>query len=174
MELEKLLLSKHAKTTTTKVIQWIDCDPAKFNNLMSYVLGNNAILAQRAAWAMSYLVIQQPKLIEPQLNKLLLLIKQPVHQAIKRNIFRFLKEIEIPKKSLTLAIDVCFNAVSNPNEPIAVICFAFNTLLKIAKQFPEIKNEILFATELHQENRSAGVKHTIKKVRKELMKINQT
>ena len=174
MELEKLLLSKHAKTTTTKVIQWIDCDPAKFNNLMSYVLGNNAILAQRAAWAMSYLVIQQPKLIEPQLNKLLLLVKQPVHQAIKRNTFRFLKEIEIPKKSLTLAIDACFTAVSNPNESIAVICFAFNTLSKIAKQFPEIKNEILFATELHQENMSAGVKHTIKKVRKELMKINQT
>jgi hypothetical protein len=174
MELEKLLLSKHAKITTTKVIQWIDCDPAKFNNLMSYVLGNNAILAQRAAWAMSYLVIQQPKLIEPQLNKLLLLVKQPVHQAIKRNTFRFLKEIEIPKKSLTLAIDACFTAVGNPNESIAVICFAFNTLSKIAKQFPEIKNEILFATELHQENRSAGVKHTIKKVRKELMKINQT
>lgn len=174
MELEKLLLSKHAKTTTTKVIQWVDGDPAKFNLLMHYVLGNNTILAQRAAWAMSYLVIKQPKLIEPHLNKLLLLVKQSVHQAIKRNTFRFLKEIEIPKRSLTLAIDACFTTVSNPTEPIAVICFAFNTLSKIAKQFPEIKNEILFATELHQENTSAGVKHTIKKVRKELNKITQS
>ena len=174
MELDKLLLSNHSKLTTTKVIQWVDNDSEKFNILMSYVLGVDVVLAQRAAWAMSYIVIEQPKLIAPHLNKLLILVKEPVHHAIKRNTFRFLKEIEIPKKSLSLALDVCFNAVSNPNEPIAVICFAFNTLLKIAKQFPEIKNEILFATELHQENMSAGVKHTIKKVRKEIMKINQT
>jgi hypothetical protein len=168
MELEKLLLSKHSKLTTTKVIQWVDNNPKNFNILMQLVLGRDAILSQRAAWAMSYIVIEQPKLIAPHLNKLLILVKEPVHPAIKRNTFRFLKEIEIPKKSLSLALDACFKAVSKPNEPIAVVCFAFNTLSKIAKRFPEIKNEILFATELHQENESAGLKHTIKNVRKEL------
>ena len=173
MELDKLLLSKHSKLTTTKVIQWVDNNPANFNQLMNYVLGPDVVLAQRAAWAMSYILIEQPKLIAPYLNKLLVLVKEPVHPAIKRNTFRFLKEIEIPKKSLTLALDACFNAVSNPNEPIAVVCFAFYTLLKLVKQFPEIKNEILFATELHQENEASGLKHTIQKVRKELMKITQ-
>jgi hypothetical protein len=173
MELEKLLLSKHAKSTTSKVIEWVNYDPQKFKLLMQLVLGHDLILAQRAAWAMSYIVIEQPKLIDPYLNKLLELVQKPVHPAIKRNTFRFLKEIEIPKKSMTKAIDACFSMVVNPKEPIAVICFAFNTLSKMAKQFPEIKNEILFATELHQENESAGLKHTIKKVRKELMKINQ-
>ncbi len=133
MELDKLLLSNHSKLTTTKVIQWIDYNPAKFNLLMNYVLGPDVVLAQRAAWAMSYIVIEQPKLIAPYLNKLLVLVKAPVHPAIKRNTFRFLKEIEIPTKSLTPALDACFNAVNNPKEPIAVICFAFNTLIKIAK-----------------------------------------
>jgi hypothetical protein len=171
MDLAELILSKHSKATTNKVIAWIDADQNRFNQLMSLVLGNNVILAQRAAWAMSYIVIENPRFIYPYLNKLLELIKKPVHPAIKRNTFRFLKEIEIPKKSLTLALDACFNAVNNPNEPTAVTCFAFYTLLKLAKQFPEIKNEILFATELHQENEASGLINTLKKVRKELAKL---
>ena len=61
MELDKLLLSNHSKLTTTKVIQWVDNDSEKFNILMSYVLGVDVVLAQRAAWAMSYIVIEQPK-----------------------------------------------------------------------------------------------------------------
>lgn len=171
MELDKLLLSKHSKSTTNKVIDCILDNPRLFDQLMQFILGDHAILSQRAAWAMSYLVIEHPPLIYPYLNKLLKLVKQPVHPAIKRNTFRFLKEIDIPEKSLTQTLDACFHVVNNPNEPIAVVCFAFYTLLKLAKKFPEIKNEILFATELHQENEASGLKNTINKVRKELTKF---
>lgn len=171
MELETILLSKHSKSITSKVITWINNDPTKFKALMQCVLGSDVILAQRAAWAMSYIVIEQPKLIYPFLNKLLLHAQTQVHPAIKRNTFRFLKEIDIPKKSLTLAMDACFKVVSDPKEPIAVVCFAFYALIKLAKQFPEIKNEILFATELHQENDAPGIQNTLKKVRVALSNI---
>jgi hypothetical protein len=67
-------------------------------------------------------------------------------------------------------MDACFKVVSDPKEPIAVVCFAFYTLIKLAKQFPEIKNEILFATELHQENEAPGLQNTLKKVRVGLAK----
>lgn len=174
MSITQLLLTKHAKSTTDAVISYVGEDPERFKELMTLVAGEDSLLAQRAAWPMSYIVIENPNLIYPYLNQLLDLVQKPIHPAIKRNTFRCLKEIEIPRKNLAKVLDASFSVVSNPNEPIAVICFAFYTLLKLAKQFPEIKNEVLFATELHQENEAAGLRHTIKRVRKELIKITQS
>lgn len=170
MYLEKLLLSKHAKSTTNNVINWVENDPVRFKTLMQLVLGNDQLLAQRAAWAMSYIVIEHPTLIYPYINKLLDAIQKPVHPALKRNTFRFLKEIEIPKKNMTKVIDASLAIVNNPKEPIAVICFAFYTLISLLKSIPELRNEVLFATELHIDNEASGLKNTIKKVRKELLK----
>lgn len=168
MNLETILITKHSKSTTNEVIRWVGNDEKRFKELIHLVLGSNKLIAQRAAWPMSYLVIDQPKLIYPYLYDLLELVKQPVHPAIKRNTFRFLKEIDIPENCIPKTLETCFNAVGNPKEPVAVICFAFYTLLNLGKKFPELKNEILFATELHQENESAGIKHMIKKLRKNL------
>jgi hypothetical protein len=170
MTLNHLLLSNHSKATTNGVIHWIGNDAERFKLLIELVVGNNIILAQRAAWPMSYIVIEQPNLVYPHLNKLLDEVVKNVHPAIKRNTFRFLKEIEIPENSITKAIEACFVVVNNPKEPIAVICFAFYSLLKFARRFPELKNEILFAAELHQENKASGLQNTLKKVRKELYK----
>lgn len=170
MTLINLLKSKHSKSTTDDVIAWVGSSDERFMALMNCVLGAEPILAQRAAWAMSYIVIQYPKLIYPYLNQLLNTIKSPVHPALKRNTFRFLKEIEIPEQNIPLVIDACFAMVSNQKENIAIICFAFFTLLKIAKKYPEIKNEILFATELHFENESHGLQNTIQKIKKQLAK----
>jgi hypothetical protein len=171
MILEQLLLYNHSKATTNKVINWIGNDPERFKSLINLVLGKDQLLAQRAAWPMSYIVVEQPHLIYPYLNKILDAVVKNVHPAIKRNTFRFLKEIDIPEKNISKTLEACFIAVNNPKEPIAVICFAFYTLLKIAKRFPDLKNEILFATELHQDNHASGLQNTLMKVRKALSKF---
>jgi hypothetical protein len=75
---------------------------------------------------------------------------------------------------VTQTLDTCFAVLNNKKESIAIISFALNTLVGLVKKIPEIKNEVLFATELHQENESPGIQHTIKNVRKELMKITQS
>jgi hypothetical protein len=168
MSIEKILLSEHSKEAVNEAIKWVDGDVEKFNSLIQCVLGENKLLAQRAAWPMSYIVEDYPSFIYPYLNTLLDLVKQPVHDAIKRNTFRFLKEIAIPKKYLSKTIDTCLFVIDNKKEPIAVIAFAFYTLLRIAKSIPEIKNEILFATELYEDHDSPALKHTIKRVRQEL------
>lgn len=172
MTLNQILLSKHAKSTTNLVIDWVNDDTDRFDELMKLVLGKDTLLSQRAAWPMSYIVINHPHLIKPYLKSLVELAKKEVHPAIKRNTFRFLKEIEIPKTNIPKIIDAALMVVNNPKEPIAVVCFAFYTLLKIARQFPEIKNEILFATELHLENKASGLQNAIQKVRKELNRLN--
>jgi len=171
MYLQQLLLSKHAKSTTQAVINWVGNDVSRFNQLMAAVFSNNTILAQRAAWAMSYLVVEQPFLIQPHILKLLKHVKGNVHPALKRNTFRFLKEIELSEKFYSPIIDACFAVASNPKEPIAVICFAMQTLVKITLRYPEIKNEVLYLTDIHQQNQAPGVQNTIQKIRKALSKL---
>ena len=166
MTLQHILLKKHAKSTTESVINWVGDDVDRFDSLMKLVLGQDQQLAQRAAWAMSYLVTEQPQLIYPYLDQLLTSVQQPVHDAIKRNTFRFLKEIEIPESSLSLAVDTCFKILENKKESIAVTCFALHTLLHYSKIIPELKNEILFVLELHQDTEAPAVRSTIRKVKK--------
>lgn len=166
MSLQNLLLSKHSKSITDAVITWVGSDEKRFGSLMKFVLGHDQQLAQRAAWAMSYLVTEQPQLIYPYLNQLLTYVQQPVHDAIKRNTFRFLKEIEIPESSLSLAVDSCFKILENKKESIAITCFALHTLLHYSKVIPELKNEILFVLELHEDTEAPAVKSTIRKIRK--------
>ena len=143
MLLNQLLLSKHNKSTTQQVINWVGNNQKKFDELMTIVCGSDTILAQRAAWAMSYIVVEQPLLIQAHILKLLKHIQGKVHPALKRNTFRFLKEIELPEKFYSPTIDACFAIASNPKEPIAVICFALQTLVKITKKYCKLP---LFST----------------------------
>lgn len=169
--LKKLLLSQHSKAVTNQIIEWIGADSKRFEALMNFVLSEHPMLSQRAAWPLSYIAVTQSELIYPYLNKLLEIVKGNVHPAIKRNTFRFLKEIDIPEKNVSKTLDVCIKVASDPKETIAVICFSFQTLLKLTKKFPEIKNEVIYITECHQSNEAPAVKNTIKKLRKELSRI---
>jgi hypothetical protein len=168
MDIAKELLKEHSKRQTSKVVNYIGNDPKRFNSLIKIFLAGPHRVTQRAAWPLSYCVEAHPELIKPHLKSVLkMLDKKDAHDAVKRNILRFLQEIEIPKRFYGLVTDRCF-AFMDTKEPIAVRVFAMTVLANIAKQEPDLKKELRIVIEDQLPYASAGYLSRARKVLRQL------
>jgi hypothetical protein len=156
MDIKKELLKEHSKSQTTKIVKYIGSDPQRFKMLVSLFLEGLYRVTQRAAWPLSYCVRDHPTLIKPHLKSVLkMLEKKDAHDAIKRNILRFLQDIEIPKQFYGIITDRCF-ALMDPKEAIAIRVFAMTVLANIAKEEPDLKKELRIVIEDQLPFASAG------------------
>lgn len=170
MDIKKELLKEHSKRQTTKVVNYIGNDPDRFNSLIKIFLEGPYRVTQRAAWPLSYCVAAHPQLIKPHLQSVLkMLDKKYVHVAVKRNILRFLQDIEIPKRYYGFVTDLCFSLM-DPKETIAVRVFAMTVLAHIAREEPDLKKELKIVIEDQLPYASAGYLSRARKVLKELEK----
>jgi hypothetical protein len=169
MDIRKELLKEHSKKQTTKVVKYIGNDPQRFKLLVTLFLDGPYRVTQRAAWPLAYCVQDNPGLITPHLKKVIAMLdKSGVHDAAKRNILRFLQEIEIPKKFYGILTDRCFNFM-DPKEPIAVRVFAMTVLARIAKAEPDLQKELRIIIEDQLPYASAAYLSRAKKVLKKLI-----
>ncbi len=156
MDIKNELLKEHSKKQTTKVVNYIGQDPSRFNSLIKIFLEGPYRITQRAAWPLSYCVSAHPPLIKPHMKSVLkMLDKQDAHVAVKRNILRFLQDIEIPKRFYGSVTAKCFTLM-DPKEPIAVRVFAMTVLANIAKEEPDLKKELRIVIEDQLPYASAG------------------
>jgi hypothetical protein len=156
MDIKKELLKEHSKRQTTKVVNYIGKNSSRFNSLIKIFLEGPHRVTQRAAWPLSCCVEAHPALIKPHLKPVLkMLDKQDAHVAVKRNILRFLQDIEIPKRLYGAVTERCFSLM-NPKEPIAVRVFAMTVLANIADEEPDLKKELRIVIEDQLPYASAG------------------
>lgn len=171
MNLLKSILKEHSKAMTYQIVDYIGSSPTRFQELLILFLAGPYRVTQRAAWPMSYCVRSHPALIKPHLKKVLDHLSKPsIHDSVKRNTVRLLQDVKIPKSLQGRAADVCFEYLSNPKEPIAVRVFSMTVLANIAKENPELKNEIIPIIEDQLPFGSAGFRSRGVKVLKELKK----
>jgi hypothetical protein len=96
MNIQEALLSEHSKQQTIRIVNYIDTDKLRLQELMRCFFSDDLKVSQRAAWCVSYVGIKFPENIYPYLNRMIALLDKDVHHAIKRNILRMLEFIEIP------------------------------------------------------------------------------
>jgi hypothetical protein len=169
MNLIKLILSAHSKAMKDKVVKYVGNDAERFKELVNVFLAGPYRVTQRAAWPLSYCVDQHPTLIKPHLKTVLNYLSKPdIHDSVKRNTIRLLQGIGIPKSLQGKAANICFEYLSNPKEPIAVRVFSMTVLANIAKENPELKNEIIPIIEDQLPFGSAGFRSRGAKVLKVL------
>ncbi|MEO6051030.1 MAG: hypothetical protein ABIP78_06830 [Pyrinomonadaceae bacterium] len=152
MNIREELLSEHSKRQTSKIVRYIDGDPVRFRDLMGLFLGDTYRVSQRAAWAVSNCIEEHPELVRPYFQKLLeQLERDDAHIAVRRNVVRLLQFVEIPKRIEGRVFDACYNLLDDPTEPVAVRVFSMTVAAKIAKNEPELMDELrLVATKFPQ------------------------
>ena len=79
--------------------------------------------------------------------------------SIKRNIVRVFQFTTIPEQFQASIIDSCFALVSNKKTAIAVKAFSLGVLEKMAKLYPELKNELKAVIEDLLPKASSGLKN---------------
>ena len=96
MDLRKAILAEHSKAQTNKILKWVGSNQKRFDELFHLFLNDEYRVVQRAAWPLSYCVIDNPQLIRKHFAKLVKSMKKPgLGDSVKRNTVRLLQHIEI-------------------------------------------------------------------------------
>jgi hypothetical protein len=126
-------------------------------------------ITQRAAWPLSYCVEKHPELLKPHWKKILAFVDKPgIHDAVKRNVLRMFQFVRVPKAHQGRTVDLCFRLLSDSSEPVAIRVFAMTVLANIAREEPELKNELIPIIEDQLPFASAGFQSRSRKVLKQL------
>lgn len=172
MNLRDEILKEHSKRQAHKIAAWVGSDEDRFEELLEFVLKDEPIVSQRAAYAFGVVADLQPQLMQKHLEVLIETLKQPkLHDAVKRNIVRMLQEVHIPDDLLGTVTDVCFGYLASGVEPIAIKAFSMTVLLKVARRYPDIKNELKMLIEHQLIDASPATLNRGQKVLKELEKL---
>lgn len=175
MDLRAELLSEYSKKHTLEMSAAIIADPSQFPLLMSYFLddaGEGYRLPQRAAAVVNEVCEQRPDFLAPYYEKIILNLRNDVHDAVTRNTVRLLQFHDIPEDLLGEAADICFGLLQSAKEPIAIKVFSMTVLFNIVKRVPELKSELEYMIEEQMPYGSAGFVSRGRKILKALKAIN--
>ena len=165
MNLRETILEEHSKAQTNKIIKWIGSNQKRFDELFKLFLNDEYRVVQRAAWPLSYCVINHPELIKKHFTKLIKNLRKPgLHDSVKRNTVRLLQHIPIPGKLHGEVMDICFNYISDPKEKVAIKAFSLTTLENLCQQYPEIRQELKAIIEDRWDYETAAFRSRAKKI----------
>jgi hypothetical protein len=165
MDLRDVILAEHSKAQTARIVAYVGDDPERFGELMRLFLGDEYRVTQRAGWPLSNAVEAHPELIEPYFGKLLKqLDRDDMHIAVKRNVVRLLQFVEIPKRYQGRIFEACYALLNDPNEPVAVRVFSMTVAAKIAKNSPELLDELWIVATRYPHLMTPGFKARLRMV----------
>ncbi|MEQ9591302.1 MAG: hypothetical protein RLN86_01825 [Cyclobacteriaceae bacterium] len=171
MNIIKELSKDFSKAKRDKIVAYIGKDKERFKELIEAFLNGPYRQTQRAAWPLSYAIKKNPSLIKPHLNRVIRNLSKPsIHDAVKRNTVRFLQSIDIPSSLQGEALDTCFKFLQSPKEPIAIKVFSMTVIANLAKEHPEIQNELKTIIEDQMPYGSAGFRSRGSKILKQMEK----
>lgn len=161
-----MLEAEHSKPQTMRIANWIGNDQEKFDGLVKLLHLENPKIAQRAAWPLSYCILDFPALANKHINDFIRLLDNS-HQpaAVHRNIVKALANITIPKKYHGRLIDICMRNIAEPRTHIACQSYSLHILGNLISLYPEIKPEILTVIDMRT-NAPAAFKSSAKRLMK--------
>lgn len=165
MNIRDALLEVHSKAQAEKICLYVGDDPVKFAELMKLMMGPVYRLTQRAAWPVSYCIERHPRLIEPYWSKLAhQLEREDAHVAVRRNVARLLQFVEIPRRYRGRIFEACYDLLNDPAQPVAVRCFSMSVAANIAKDSPELIDELRLVATKYPQLATAGFRARSRRV----------
>jgi hypothetical protein len=174
-ELIGILSLGQSRSTVDKAIAWVGNDPAKFKAMVEVISGKHTpSLRDRAAWAFSYIAPKHPTLLNPHWGTFVkLLVNKKTSGPVKRNMVRFMQEVEIPVKYHGKITDRCFELVNDPQEDIAIRAFAITILGSLVSLYPALTNELRLSIEELLPYASAALKNRAGKILQKIEKMGK-
>ena len=171
MNIQKNLLKIKGKEDVQAVRDFICETPDRFAELMSFFLGADQKVAQKAAWVLDHTFEKRPFLVVPYTADLIEVLGHQKHPAIYRNSLKILAELDLPEDLLGAAADHAFNFLLDPKAAIAVRVHAMTVLWNIVKKEPELAPELRMVLEDQIPHGSAGFKNRGQKILKAIHKL---
>ena len=165
MNIRQALTAENSKRQATAIAGYIGEDPKRFAELMDVFFSGEYRLTQRAAWPLNFCAQRNSSLIFPYLDRLIdLLADNSAHDAVRRNIVRVMQFVDIPSELEGKAFDMCVNLVDDDTQAVAIRAFAMTVAARIAKDEPDLLNELRLIAEKHLPNATAAFRSRAKRI----------
>ena len=142
MNLSEALLQPTSLAKDLGIVQYIEENPAQFNELMGLFFAGPHRLTQRASGIMNYCAEKNPSWIQPYLGRMVKFCQGEVHDAVKRNTVRILQFVSVPEELEGEVLNLCFTLLANPNEAVAIKAFAMTVAANLCQKYPELGPEL--------------------------------
>ncbi len=172
MNLREQILVVHSKKNIDLIIKHVGDDDKKISILINLLLHDEYRVSQRVSQTLIHIAEKYPAAIAPHLSVLLdNLTQNSPGESVRRNTIRiFWKFPHYPEALLGQLVQICFQYLENPLQPIAVRAFSAYVLARICKsniEFRPLAEELCDLLTLILPDGSVGEKTTARKILKQ-------
>lgn len=154
-----------------ELIKAINSSPQTFEQAMQLTLGTDINISWRAAWVVKQAVTKDDIRLLPYQYKIIEAIKSSNKDGHQRELLKLLAKIEIDKDAEGYLFDICLDIWEKINKIPSVRITAFETICKIAQNYPELKKEILILTNSdYTDTLSKGIMKSFDRLKSSLLK----
>lgn len=121
----------------------IGTSPETYKELIELSFSKDMPACWRAAWMLDHLAEVEPCLPEHYINQFWSELTKDHPDGVKRSVLRLLCRYEIPEEEQGKATDLVLDWIVKESVPVAIKAYSMEVLLKIAKSYPELKEEFI-------------------------------
>jgi hypothetical protein len=170
MNLREKLTIRFDKEEKERLGKIIASDPKLFAELWSLIKTADSPIPEYGSWVLDHCVAINPTLVQPHLDEMIAHFPLPNHNSIHRNLGKILAQVEIPEQYQGELYSLCIDRLLMPQMEVAVKVHCMEIAYNIARDIPELKEELALVINDQMEFNSAGFKSRGKKILKRLGK----
>jgi hypothetical protein len=168
--METVLENKLMTLYKDEMISFLKENPEHFDEAIQLSITDKQPYSWRAAFLIWGCMEENDERIRKHILPILKCIKDK-KDGHQRELLKILYKMEIDKKYEGRIFDICMNLWEQIDKTPSIRSTALKFILKIAKKYPELLNEIAFLTQDHfLETLSPGVKNSVRKMMEEAAK----
>lgn len=142
------------------IIKSLESSPGLLDSFVEYAISQKK-LAWRATWILSHYSKKNKKALEKYSDKFVDALNNIKVDGQLREALKIISNLELSEKQTSEVFDICLKLLKNNRRQSSVRMIAFNFLFKVAKDYPELYNEIFVIFESIKEYLSAGIRKSM-------------
>lgn len=159
--MKEILAGRFNKEELAKLL---NADREKFEETLIIALQDIHPVSWRASWMLYHTMEEQDNRLQPFLPQLIAALKGK-GDGHQRELLRIIGLLDITEEYEGILFDACMEIWEQVGKIPSVRIFAFRLIVRIARKYPELKNEIAFLTQEHYtETLSPGIKNSLQKL----------
>jgi hypothetical protein len=167
--MESKLKSKLISSYKEEMVAFLKLQPEHFNEAIELAISDDQPFAWRSAFLLSSCMEDNDARVKKYIKPILACIKSK-NDGHQRELLKILYRMQLTNKSEGIVFDVCIRLWEQISKDPSVRITALKFIFKIAKQHPELLNEITpLLQDQYLELLSPGVKRSIRKMIKEII-----
>ncbi|MDR2009161.1 MAG: hypothetical protein LBQ22_01595 [Bacteroidales bacterium] len=134
--------------------------PELLRSFVMYI-SSNTKEAWRASWVLAYYSSKYHEDLNPYADEIIRALKKINIDGHIRETLKILQNLDLSEEQTSEVFDICYDLLLDNHRKPSVRSIAFQFLLKVSKEYPELKNEIIAIFENIKEYLPHGIKHSM-------------